>query len=406
MRVGVGASFTCAGLRGIIGGMTNSFSTEVLIVGAGPFGLSLAAYLRHHDVDHCVVGTPMAFWKLHMPRGMLLRSGPDWHLDALGEKTMTAFAAERGLRPEDVEPISLGFYLAYTQWFQAAYGIETVPAYVSALRHAPGGGFIADCGDTSIAARKVVVATGFRDFAYVPRELAALLPDGAYGHTCDVVDLDAFSGKSVLIVGGRQSAFEWAALLADTGADRIDMTYRHDTPSFEPSDWSWVGELMARTQAEPGWYRRLTEYDRSELGQRFWAEGRLKLEPWLAPRIDKPFVHLWPHTNIKSCQQLADSRVALELDNLTQLTCDFIILATGYQVDLSRVGFLKDGDLLDDIERHNGAPALGEDLQSSVNGLYFSSMAATADFGPFFAFTVSATCSTVLIGNSLRGAVT
>jgi FAD-dependent urate hydroxylase len=383
--------------------MANS-STDVLIVGAGPFGLSLAAYLTHLGIEHRVVGEPMAFWNRHMPRGMLLRSGLDWHLDALGEKTLEAYVAARGLAADAVQPIGLDFYLDYARWFQDENVVRPEPVRVAELRRHRHGGFVADCGDSEIAARHVVVATGFRDFAHVPPELAALLPPGSYGHTCDVVDLESFAGKSVLIVGGRQSAFEWAALLADAGARRVDVTYRHDTPSFEESDWSWVGALMRRTEADPGWYRRLDEEERIELGRRFWAEGRLKLEPWLAPRIDKSSVHMWPRTTVAAASPRA-AGAAITLDNGTELESDFVILATGYQVDLNRIPFLAAGDLLGDVERHRdvgGAPALGEDLQSSVSGLYFTSMAATADFGPFFAFTVSATCSTKLIGESLR----
>ena len=51
--------------------------TELLVVGAGPFGLALASAASRKGINHVVVGRPMAFWKEHMPAGMLLRSASD-----------------------------------------------------------------------------------------------------------------------------------------------------------------------------------------------------------------------------------------------------------------------------------------------------------------------------------------
>jgi FAD-dependent urate hydroxylase len=37
------------------------------------------------------------------------------------------------------------------------------------------------------------------------------------------VRFDELAGSRVLIVGGRQSAYEWAALIREHGAERIDI---------------------------------------------------------------------------------------------------------------------------------------------------------------------------------------
>jgi cation diffusion facilitator CzcD-associated flavoprotein CzcO len=50
--------------------------SEVLIIGAGPFGLSISAHARGLGVDHRVVGRPMDTWRAHMPVGMNLKSEP------------------------------------------------------------------------------------------------------------------------------------------------------------------------------------------------------------------------------------------------------------------------------------------------------------------------------------------
>ncbi len=53
---------------------TNRADCNVTIIGAGPYGLSAAAYLRAGGIETRVFGEPMAFWENQMPAGMCLRS--------------------------------------------------------------------------------------------------------------------------------------------------------------------------------------------------------------------------------------------------------------------------------------------------------------------------------------------
>jgi cation diffusion facilitator CzcD-associated flavoprotein CzcO len=43
---------------------------------------------------------------------------------------------------------------------------------------------------------------------------------------------DDFAEARVAIIGGRQSAYEWAALLAEHGAEHVDVVHRHPVPEF------------------------------------------------------------------------------------------------------------------------------------------------------------------------------
>jgi len=104
--------------------MAMSRHTELLIIGAGPFGLAMAAYASHHHMDYLVVGHPMSFWHTHMPQGMCLRSACDWHLDPLKIHTIEAYLHTQQLRPADVEPLARDVYIRYAQWFQQQKGIE------------------------------------------------------------------------------------------------------------------------------------------------------------------------------------------------------------------------------------------------------------------------------------------
>src|SRR5207248_11535645 len=50
-------------------------SEPTVVIGAGPYGLSVAAHLRAAGIPTLTLGTPMAFWR-SMPAGMFLRSAP------------------------------------------------------------------------------------------------------------------------------------------------------------------------------------------------------------------------------------------------------------------------------------------------------------------------------------------
>ena len=60
---------TAAGTR-----VSSSPDYDVTIIGAGPYGLSAAAYLKAKGLGVRVFGESMEFWANKMPQGMLLRS--------------------------------------------------------------------------------------------------------------------------------------------------------------------------------------------------------------------------------------------------------------------------------------------------------------------------------------------
>ncbi len=373
----------------------------LLIIGAGPFGLALSAYAKRMQIEHLVLGKPMSFWKEHMPAGMYLRSDCEWHYDPFNEHTILRYLETRQLKPEEVEPLTLAFYLSYAEWFQKQKGIEALPALVQRLDFA-NGCFEASLTDkTTLAARNVVLALGFRYFKNVPEPFPSLFPAGRFAHTCELVDFAPLRNKRVLIIGGRQSAFEWAALIREHGAEVVYMSYRHATPSFEVSDWSWEKEIVDNIAQHPRWFRDLSEAEKEQLQHRLWAEGRLKLEPWLAQRIVHEQIQLFPHSQVTACRELPNGELEVRV-NETNLHVDQIILATGYKVNVAQIPFLAQGNLLPQLEIKNGFPVLDESFQSNIPGLYFTSMCATQDFGPFFAFTAAVRASAKLIGEGLK----
>jgi cation diffusion facilitator CzcD-associated flavoprotein CzcO len=380
--------------------------TQLLIVGAGPYGLATAAYAAHRGVDCWLVGEPMEFWYRHMPAGMYLRSGDDWHLDPLGVATLAAYVREQGVPAEQTRPIPLGLFRDYAGWFRERYALRPRPGWVREVRRVDGR-FEADleAGGTieTVAADNVLLALGFASFQHLPDDLLQRVPPGRATHTCALVDFAELEGRRGLIVGGRQSAYEWAALIAERGAAAVHVAHRHPPPRFAASDWSWVEAMIRASAATPGWFRRLPAAAQEAIRQRFWAEGRLKLEPWLAPRLDRPSVHVWPGASLAACEE-APGGLRIRLDTGATFEVDQIILATGFRVDVLRVPCLARDGLLPDLQVAGGYPVLDEDFQSSVAGLYFTGLPATQDFGPFFGFVAGCRVAPRRIVERIRAA--
>lgn len=372
-----------------------NYETDLLIIGAGPFGLALAAQASHLGIEHLVAGKPMEFWRQNMPRGMYLRSACDWHLDPQNIHTIENFLQSRGQTPRDVEPLSLEFYLSYAEWFQEQKQITTLPSYISQLDRTED--FVATTVDgDAIHARNVAIAPGFRHFANVPEDLKARLNTEKYQHTCEFSDFSSAANQRYLIIGGRQSAFEWAALLLEAGAKEIFISHRHDSPAFKTSDWSWVNPLVDAMAGNPNWFRHLSQDEKDAISQRQWAEGRLKLEPWLEARLAGDRVRILSRTEVVNCVE-QNGELLVTMTSGEEIRCDQIVLATGYKVDIARLPVLSSGNILDQIETQNGFPVLDDHFQTSLPGLFITSMPAVQDFGPFFGFTIAVRVSAKLI---------
>jgi FAD-dependent urate hydroxylase len=369
----------------------------LLVVGAGPYGLAVAAQAIERGLDTVVVGRPMGFWRDHMPDGMFLRSGLDWHLDASGVDTFEAFIEYSGLSSARIDPVPIDLFREYAAWFQSQKHVSVRDQYVSSLERDDA--FVASLDDgTQIAADVVVVAPGAAYFRQFP-EWASTLPVGVGAHTCDLVRFQELSGARVLVIGGRQSAYEWAALLSEHGVERVDVVHRHDVPRFERVSWKFVDPYMDATLSRRGWWRSLSATEQGEITQKFWQVGRLSLEWWLTPRLADERIRSWPGTHVVETAVGDSGTVSVALSSGDRLTFDRLVFATGYKADLPRVPYLS--GFAGSLEVVDGFPVLDEAFQSSIPGLYITGFASTRDFGPFFGFTKGCPAAATLIVDDL-----
>ena len=74
---------------------------------------------------------------------------------------------------------------------------------------------------------------------------------------------------------------------------------------------------------------------------------------------------------------------------VSELKVDHVLAATGYRVDLGRLGFLGP-DLLGGVATVAGWPRLSRSFESSVPGMFFVGLPAAATFGPVMRFVCGA----------------
>jgi cation diffusion facilitator CzcD-associated flavoprotein CzcO len=374
-------------------------ATDLLVIGAGPYAYSAAAFARENGIDVRVVGRPMAFWRDQMPAGMFLRSGPDWHLDASGQHTFVAYLEDAGLRPTELDPLPIEVFLDYTEWFRRAKSLRVDERLVASLT-ASDGAFVATMDDGSrISSRKVLAVPGVGYFASLPA-WSQLIPPHRRAHTSELVSFGDLAGARVVIIGGRQSAYEWAALLCDHGAERVDVVHRHSTPAFDKVSWTFVDAYIEQTLAAPGWWRGLSLEEQQSIAAQFWQVGRLTLEWWLVPRLTPGVVTSHPGCAVTDVE-VGEDDVTLTLSDGDERTADYVVFASGYQVDLTRVPYL--GQVLPDVSVTGGFPDLSEGFETSLSGLYVTGFASTRDFGPFFGFTKGcASSARIAVSDMLR----
>ena len=368
---------------------------SVVVIGAGPYGLSVAAHLiRAGGVSVRIFGEPMESWVHHMPNGMLLRSRWDASHIADPDHKLGLGSYEAAFGLERVEPVPLARFVDYGRWFQehAVPGLERRRVdRVSPDSH----GFRVELDDgETLRAERVVVAAGIVPLAWRPPQFAGL-PVRLISHTADYSDLSVFEGRRVAVVGAGQSALESAALLAEAGAEAEVFVRERNVIWLPPEDltddpdagfFSYAHRKVAigspKTAwlaAWPGLFRWLPYRVRELLRYRI---VRARGSDWLKPRLSR--VPITTGRSISSASHRGDELV-LKLDDGSTREVEHLLLATGYRVDLTRYAFLTP-ELLGRVRTRDGSPLLGAGLESSVPGLHFLGAPAGRSFGPVMHF--------------------
>ncbi|QUQ65826.1 NAD(P)-binding domain-containing protein [Kutzneria sp. CA-103260] len=373
--------------------------TSVAVIGAGPYGLSIAAYLRDYGVNTRVFGIPLDTWRDHMPAGMLLKSD-GFASNVYGPKavgTLAEYCRENGIPYHDTDiPVPLQVFGDYAADFQRRFVPDLEEVLVSGLAR-EGSGFRLTLTDgQDVWADRVVCAVGITHFARTPRELRGL-PAERISHTYDVHDPSVFAGRDVTVIGAGSSAVDTAVLLAEAGAT-VSLVARANEVKFggdpgprglweklrSPSSGVGPGLRNWLCEAMPSLFRFLPgelrlRLIRTHLGPKSPHHMKERFDAGVRTHLGRAI----------TAAREVDGKVELSLSGGQTVTTDHVVTATGYYPDLARLKFLSD-DLRRAVRTHSRMPMVSRWFESSVSGLYFVGPAAVDTFGPLMRFMVGA----------------
>lgn len=371
----------------------NSPDCNVTVIGAGPYGLSAAAYLQAAGVERRVFGDPMSFWANQMPAGMCLRSSWDAsHIaDPTRRLTLDTYRDRNGNHIG--KPIPLERFVGYGQWYQREAVPDLEKRQVRSVDLDPCGFKVVLTDGEEFVSRRVVVATGISNFSIRPPEFKSI-PRELASHSSDHKDLSKFKGQRLVIVGGGQSALESAALLKEIGIE-TEVIARHNSLNWVGlhSKLHHLGPLsrlmyskcdvgpagISRLVAMPHLFRQLP---RDIQDRTAYRAIRPAGAGWLQPRLCGVPITLGRKV---AAAEVTDSKLRLNLSDGTERVVDHALLATGFRVDMSRYHFLSQ-PILKGLQTIDGYPILTRGLESSIPGLHFLGKPAAWSFGPLLCF--------------------
>jgi thioredoxin reductase len=375
---------------------------DIAIIGAGPYGLSIAAHLRARGADFRVFGTPLSTWRTAMPREMLLKS--DGFASSLSapapNSTLADYCRDHDLpyHPTDI-PVPIQTFIEYGLDFQRRFVPDVEERLVtSVVPNGRGYHLTLDDGE-EFDARRVVVAAGLTHFAILP-ELFAGLPVDRATHSSAHCDLARFAGKDVTVIGAGSSAVDLAVALSQVGA-RPRLVARAPGVRFSTGPNGHPPTLAGRLRNPPsglgpGWRSRMS-CDAPDLFRYLPAAWRPEIvrrhlgpsSPWHLESQFKTSVELLTRHTVRGVDA-SNGKVELDLASdqggpATSVKTDHVICATGYRTDIDRLTFL-DADLRARLKTVGRAPVLSHGFESSIPGLYFAGIAAAVTFGPLMRF--------------------
>lgn len=312
--------------------------TDVAIIGGGMCGLVAAAALRLLGIDRLRVldrapagqeGPWVTYARMETLRSPKTLAGPALDLPALTFRAW--FEAQHGAAGfAALGKIPRTVWMDYLVWYRRVMGITVENGVeVTLIRPGPGQFITLETrGAGSILCRRVIMATG-RDglgSAWMP-EIARALPASLRAHSRDEIDFSALAGRRVGVVGAGASAMDNAAAALEAGCARLDMFVRRASLP-RVNKFTGIGSpgvVHGFASLPDAWKWKFLDYVfRSQTPPPRDSTQRVARHPHAHLHLASPMRALSARDGVI---RLETPRAAFELD--------FLILATGFRVDLA-----------------------------------------------------------------------
>ncbi|HEX3429676.1 MAG TPA: NAD(P)/FAD-dependent oxidoreductase [Rhizomicrobium sp.] len=378
---------------------------DVAIIGAGPYGLSLAAHLRAAGIEYRIFGKPLGTWREHMPASMMLKSdGFASNLSAPSEhSTLKAWCGEHGIPYANQGfPVSLETFLSYGTNFQKRYVPDAEEVMVDQVAEVGARFELTLASGERVSARNVVAAAGISSFPYIPLSLSHL-PPHLVSHSYDHRTGESFRGRNVVVIGAGASAIDLAALLNDCGAtvrivvrapfieynsvpdpDAETLLYKIRRPASGIGR-GWSSYFCANA---PLFFYRLPE----PLRRRGVASHMHPAAGWFMREKIEGRTETLPGRTIAGAEAMKQGvllTLARRDGRREQIVCDHVIAATGYHPDTRRMRYLG-APLREAIASPRNTPVVTDNFETPIEGLFVIGPAVIDSFGPLMRFMVGA----------------
>jgi cation diffusion facilitator CzcD-associated flavoprotein CzcO len=378
----------------------NAQDTDVAIIGAGPYGLSLSAHLTRRGVRHRIFGDPMRFWR-DMPEGINLKSlafATNIEVPTRGY-SFPQWCRERGL--EDFEPCTMKSFATYGCEMQQRFVPQLEEVFVSKVEQRDRQFQVTLATGAAFRSARVVCCTGLSGLSYIPDVLRNLGPD-RMKHTFDISDYGPFRNMRVAVIGAGASAIEAGTLVREAGGTSDvfvrgkEAVIHGRAPRSRPLWRRLKDPTSVLGASRTGWvlqhFPLIVHRMPLDRRTRFIKGHYGPASPWWIRDRVIGIVPIHVRHELVQAEDTGDGvRLTFHTGDgsVRMVEVDYVIAGTGYDVDVQRLTYL-DSHLARQVRCIERAPELNAYFESSVPGLHFVGTLSFMSFGPLFRFVCGA----------------